>query len=70
MNPLKWTLLITIIIIGLLIIVDVSYFLSGSFDLYPTEEQENKVKLVAAVIFLILLIIEAILVKFYRKANT
>lgn len=51
-------------------IIDISFYLSGSSELYPTEEQEEKVKMVTGILFSILFIIEAAFVVLYRKVNT
>lgn len=70
MNFSMYVVLLAIIIIAALMIIDVTYFLSGSFELYPTEEQERNVKLVTGMIFFVLFIIEAILVVLNRSVNT
>ena len=70
MKYLKWAVLVGIIMVSALIILNISYFLNGSLELYPAEEQERKVKLVTGIILFALFIIEAILVILYRKVNT
>ena len=67
---LKRAMLVAIIIVAALMIVNILYFFSGSVEFYPTEKQEEKVKLVTGLIFFVLFIVEAILVVFYRKINT
>jgi len=71
MNKYKKTgMLVVIIVIAILMIIDISFYLSGSSELYPTEEQEEKVKMVTGILFSILFVIEAVFVVLYRKVNT
>jgi len=66
----KRAILVAIIIVAAFMILDITYYFNGSVELYPTEEQEEKVRLVAELMFFVLFIIEAILVISYRKVNT
>lgn len=66
---LKRAILVAIIIVAVFMILDITYYFNGSFELYPTEEQEEKVRLVTGVMFFMLFIIEVILVFIYRKVN-
>ena len=66
----KRAILVAIIIVAAFMILDITYYFNGSVELYPTEEQEEKVRLVTGLMFFVLFIIEAILVISYRKVNT
>ena len=56
-----------IIIITLCFIFSIYCFFSKSFELYPTEEQIEKVKIVSAFFGIISLIIDITLIKFREK---
>ncbi len=64
---LKWIILATIIIVAALMVLDISFFLNGSLEFYPTEEQEEKIKWVTSFTFFVLSVVEACLVFLYVK---
>lgn len=52
-----------IVLISIMILMEIFYFFNGSLEAYPTEEQNEKVKIVAFIIMLISFIIDMILVR-------
>ncbi|GAA0420812.1 hypothetical protein GCM10009133_31550 [Cocleimonas flava] len=63
----KNILLALIIMIAVAMILNLSYYFYGSQELYPTQEQDDKVKLFSGLVFFVLLLIESALVNIYRK---
>lgn len=60
--------LVTSIIIGILIVIDVSMFATGSLEMYPTAEQIEKGRIVYGLIFVLLMIAEAFVVtRIFKK---
>jgi hypothetical protein len=54
----RYVLWLVMIAVGVVLIVDILYLLNGSLEQFPTEEQENKVRTVTAVIALLLSVTE------------
>jgi hypothetical protein len=54
----RYGVLLAMIAVGLLLCLDVAYFVHGSLEEFPTEEQEDKVRRVSAVIAAILVVAE------------
>lgn len=65
----KAVLLVMIIIIAILMILNLSYSFYGSLELFPTGEQGDKVKLFSGFMFFILMLIESMLVRLYKKES-
>jgi len=61
------TLLSSIFFIGCLIILDLFYFMNGSLEVYPSEEQNEKINLVTILLLGILMIIEIALIFALQK---
>ena len=58
----KTILNILICVVLLFLIFFVSYFFNGSLEMYPTEEQQEKVRLITGLLSILLAIIEMVLV--------
>ena len=59
-----------ILIIAVLLVLNLSYSFYGSVESFPTEEQNEKVKLFSGLVFFVLLLIEAALVRLYKKESS
>ena len=59
----KWILNVLIIFISIIILISIFYFFNGSLEMYPTEEQKEKVKIVSSIIGSICLIVDIILIR-------
>jgi len=66
----KSLLLAMIVIIAILMILNLSYSLYGSLESFPTDEQNEKVKLFSGLTFFILLLVEAALIHIFRKESS
>jgi hypothetical protein len=62
MVMIKWILNILIIVILFLIFLDILYFFSGSLELIPSEEQNEKIHIVTIFMGLLLTAVELILI--------
>ena len=54
---------ILICIIFVLIVISVLYYFNGSLEMYPTEEQHEKVRIVAGTLSILFVALEVILVR-------
>ena len=63
----KLILNILILFISLILLISIIYYFNGSLEMYPTEEQIEKVKIVSAVIGIISLISDIFLIKLRLK---
>lgn len=61
-SGIKWLLNITILVVFIMILLNFMYLFNGSFEEFPTEEQEEKISIVTSIIGIFLFIIEVILV--------
>lgn len=50
---------LAMIVVGLALVLDVWYFIGGSMEMYPTEEQQDTVRLATGVIAIFLASLEA-----------
>jgi uncharacterized membrane protein required for colicin V production len=51
----------TMALLGLILAVFVAYFIHGSLELYPTEEQQEKIRVVSAFFIGIIIVAEMLL---------
>lgn len=58
--------LILIFISSFLIFFDIYLFFHGSFEKFPSTEQNEKIKIISGIVLIILLVIEVILLKIYK----
>jgi len=58
---------ILIILVAILMSITLLSFVSGSLEMFPTAEQEDKANIITISIFVKLCIIETLLVVLYRK---
>lgn len=56
--------------VGLLLAIDVLYLVNGSLEMFPTAEQQNKIRTVTGVIAVLLLCAEAGLWALLRRTRT
>lgn len=60
--------------VGAVLLLDIAYFFHGSLEWYPTDEQQEKVKIVTAIIAILLAVVEtvivALLLRLFRKGLT
>ena len=63
----KLVLNILIVFVSLILLISIIYYFNGSLEMYPTEEQIEKVKIVSAVIGIISLISDIFLIKLRLK---
>jgi uncharacterized membrane protein len=49
------------LVVGVALLVAILYVIHGSFEIYPTDEQQDKVRVVMSVVIGSLLLIEALL---------
>ena len=54
----RYAILLTMAVVGLLLGVDLLYFARGSLELFPTDEQMDKIRRVTALIAVVLIVIE------------
>lgn len=47
------------VVVAGLLVLDAAYFVNGSLEMFPTEEQQSKVRLVTACIGAVLILLEA-----------
>ena len=52
---LRAVVLLAMVVVGLLLCLDVAYFVRGSLETFPTDEQTDKVRVVTAVLAAVLL---------------
>jgi hypothetical protein len=50
---------LAMVVAGVALVLDVWYFIGGSMELYPTEEQQDKIRLATGVIAVFLASLEA-----------
>jgi magnesium-transporting ATPase (P-type) len=65
----KWIITITMILIFIFIIAFALYFFHGSLEMYPTEEQQDKIHSITSLIIVALIIIEAVLFFAYKRVT-
>ena len=63
----KWIITITMILILFFIIAFALYFFHGSLEMFPTEEQQDKIHSKTNLIIVALIIMEAVLFFVYKK---
>jgi hypothetical protein len=61
---------LAMVVVGLALVLDVWYFIGGSMELYPTEEQQDKVRLATGVIAIFLLSLKAGLWLLLRRTGS
>jgi hypothetical protein len=49
---------LAIIVVALLLLLDVAYFMYGSFEMYPTEERQSGIRLLTGILAVLLTLIE------------
>ena len=55
---MRYVILLAMIVVGLLLCLDVAYMSRGSLEMFPTEEQEDKVRRVTVFIAVVLVTVE------------
>lgn len=55
----KWIITVAMILVLFLILVFALYYFHGSLEMFPTEEQQGKVRGVTSLIMIVLIILEA-----------
>ena len=63
----KWILNILIIIVSLILLISIVSYFNGSLEMYPTEEQIEKVRIISVVIGIISLISDMFLIRLRLK---
>ena len=63
----KWFLHILIVFVSLILLVSIISYFNGSLEMYPTEEQIEKVRIVSVVIGITSLISDIFLIKLRLK---
>src|SRR5688500_15054771 len=64
---LRITILLSMVVVGILLCLDLAYLMRGSLEQFPTAEQEDKVRWVTAAIAMLLLAVEVVLWLAYRR---
>ena len=57
----RFALVVAMIVVGLMLCLDVVYFVRGSLEEFPTDEQQEKVRVVTAMLAVLLVAAEAVL---------
>jgi uncharacterized membrane protein len=57
-RPAIWSIMV---VAGLLLAIDVFYLVNGSLEMFPTAEQQEKIRTVTGAIAVLLLMVEAAL---------
>jgi hypothetical protein len=65
----RYAILLAMVVVGLLLCLDVLYFIRGSLEEFPTDEQMDKVRTVTAVIAVVLAVAEIGLWALFRHAS-
>ena len=58
MRLARYLIWLVMIVVGLALVLDVAYFVHGSLEMFPTEEQQEKVRWVAGVLAALLACVE------------
>ena len=69
----RFVVLLAVIVVGLLLCLDVAYFVRGSLEWYPTDEQTETVRVVTAVLAAVLIASELVLwlvLRYLRSGTT
>ncbi|HYJ80296.1 MAG TPA: hypothetical protein VEW03_11865 [Longimicrobiaceae bacterium] len=59
--------ILAMVAVGVVLALDLAYLARGSLELYPTEEDQEKVRLVTGVLAVLLIGVEVALVALYRR---
>ena len=65
----KWILNILIAIVSLILLISIVSYFNGSLEMYPTEEQIKKVRIISVVIGIISLISDMFLIRLRLKSS-
>ena len=66
-GPARIAILVGMLVVGLLMVVDVAYLVTGSLEEFPTAEQEDKVRTVTTAIAVVLVAVEMALWIVFRR---
>ena len=73
MRNMRWTIDILLVVVLLCFLFSMSYFIGGSLEMFPTEEQKEKTKITALLLEIAFALIAVLLVvvrlKITRKLN-
>ncbi len=61
---------IALFIVSVLAILALCYFVNGSLEMYPTEEQQEKIRIVSMAIFVFCIFVDCGLVMLRRRCCT
>lgn len=64
---LKLGIIAAMLLTGILLVGFIVYFYQGSLEMFPTEEQQDKVRTVTGVAIVILTLAEGLMFLIYRK---
>lgn len=68
-RKIKTVIYAAMMAVGLALLLAVLYLVHGSFEMFPTEEQQGKVRMVISVVVVCLVAVEAVLWGFLRYAR-
>ena len=66
---MKAIVLLLMLLVGLLLAVDLSWFVRGSLEEFPTDEQIDKVRTVSGALAVVLILIEILLWRLLRSTR-
>lgn len=61
---------LVMLVVGVLLAIDVLYFVNGSLEMFPTAEQQEKIRIVTGTIAVLLLSVEAALWALLRRTRS
>ena len=60
---------LTMVAVGVLLVLDLLYFVNGSLEMFPTDEQQDKIRTLTGVVAVLLLAAEAALWALLRRSG-